>query len=89
MTLSAREADYARYLLENWEDPKPAITLDATARRRRYTLTFASAEDESVFLESLQDEVAYDKSCGVRPTAGARLLAKLACAHSTQGVNRG
>lgn len=69
--LTDREADYARYILDNWDgERKPAI-LD------RKVITFAGPDEQQQFLEAVQDEASYDSSCGAR-TVGARLARKVA-----------
>lgn len=67
--LTDREASYAQYILDGWEDQKPAL-ID------RNVIGFVGSEGRAEFLDALKDEIAYDRSCDVR-TVGTRLLAKL------------
>jgi hypothetical protein len=69
--LTDREADYAKYILDNWDGEQKPAMLD------RNVITFVGEDGRQEFLEVVQYEASYDSSCGAR-TVGARLAHKIA-----------
>ena len=69
--LSELQAAYAQGILDSLELESCAILIDGAN-----VLSFSNLDYENMFIDALRDEIAYDKSCGVK-TAGAALLRRL------------
>jgi hypothetical protein len=79
MQLTERQARYAKWILDKLEGDPPAKLEGARGR----VLTFLGDDGQSIFLDALRAEIAYDRSCGRAGRVGPLLLAKL------EGVEEG